>query len=160
MNVRGINVRTQRQGRRFQRILEAGKSFPGSWATGLDRSCMSGNGDAVAIGAGTVSTDEPLARHVHMKGRAANAERAMSPEGRILDEPKTATCAPTQARPRMIQTVMTARVNVHGLPMMRLLPITASGVGNEKDRCANTGLLRQRSLDVSFGIRSDNRQTA
>lgn len=60
----------------------------------------------------------------------------------------------------MIQIATTAGVNVYGLPMMRLLPITASGVGYEKDRCANTGLLPQKSLDVLFGIRSDNRQTA
>jgi hypothetical protein len=52
---------------------------------------------------------------------------------------------------------MTTRTSVNGTPMTRCMKHLPE---NEKDRCANTGLLQEVSLVVTVGIRSDRRQTA
>jgi len=54
---------------------------------------------------------------------------------------------------------MATRTCVHGQPMTPTRK-SANLPEKEKDRCANTGLLRRVSWVVTVGIRSDRRQTA
>lgn len=145
MNDAIMNVRTQRQYMRLRRILEAGSGF--------DRTSASGDGWAVAIGAGSGPKIEPGAHVMHMQMEVCQHDvwNGLHEMG----YPQIRSCTPTHRRTTTPRNVWTVSTSDHGLPVTLLAPITASGESKEKDQCANTGLLRKKSWIVTFGIRSD-----
>lgn len=98
MNSAIINVRTQRQCMRLRRILETGQ---GARVSGLDRSRTTGNGQAAAIGAGSVSTDGPWAYVMKMQREGCQRGVCRIVYGRGLSE--AGSCAPTHLRKMMDQ---------------------------------------------------------
>lgn len=147
-----LTVRTQRQQHRFRRILDAGRDARTWRALGLDRADAFPCGWIVAIGTGRQPARDD--RSERKEGSQLNATGVVSNVGNDRSGART-VCANTLQRAWSIPhaTALTPTGNGSSLT-------TARVADKEKDRCANTGLLRKGQLDVTFGIRSDNRQTA
>lgn len=152
----GLSVRTERRNGRAGRMLEAAVSVPGRFVSGFDRIRMSRKGQAAAIGAGTPNGSD---RRAMCSGDEKEREGCQHAEcivermhhGRFGYRDMCANTSPVrESSLRPFET--TIRISKTGRPM--------TVADKEKDRCANTGLLRKVSLVVTFGIRSDRRQTA
>ena len=149
----GLAVRTERRNQRSGRMLEA---VPGGFPSGLDRNRVNRKEQAAAIGAGTPTGSE---RRAMCSGHRNEREGCQHAEY-IVEQMHYGgfgyrdMCANTSpARESSLHpSETTIRTSKIGRPM--------TVADKEKDRCANTGLLRKVSLVVTFGTRSDRRQTA
>lgn len=147
-----LSVRTQRQQRRFRRILDAGRDARNERVSGLD------GGDAqawiLAIGTGQQPAHGMSDRKEGCQLNG-NGVRTIVQAYRAGER---VVCANTSHATGSIVRAATRTPIADGLSLISAS--VANHAGKEKDRCANTGLLRKGQLDVTFGIRSDNRQTA
>lgn len=148
-----LPVRTQRQQRRSRRMLEAGRGARAEQMPGLDRVDAFVHGWIDAIGTG-----QTPARCIAVSDMSEKKEGSKLDKNGVVTHARSgprAVCANTSRGNRSIAIATSWTPNTEGASL-----IAATIAGKEKDRCANTGLLRQDHVDVTFGIRSDNRQTA